>query len=156
MSSCFCSEWSFWLFLSKISKMSIMLIMLIVITSDLNDQSDHFKTLITQWLFNHCCYVILCERVLTSLRRILTNVHCKLIKASVLFSLDMLVTLLSSLKIHVCMNKTNETQIFFTIFQFSVTYLNKAYEIWLKLLSSSWILLCWHSIIHCFNLVLFI
>ncbi len=47
------------------SKMSIMLIMLIVITSDSSNQSDHFKTLITQWLFNHCCYVITCKRVLT-------------------------------------------------------------------------------------------
>ncbi len=42
-----------------------MLIMLIVITSDSSDQSDHFKTLITQWLFNHCCYVISYKRVLT-------------------------------------------------------------------------------------------
>ncbi len=25
-----------------------------------------FETLITQWLFNHCCYIILCERVLTN------------------------------------------------------------------------------------------
>ncbi len=39
--------------------------MLTVITSDSSDQSDHFKTLITQWLFNHCCYIILCEKVLT-------------------------------------------------------------------------------------------
>ncbi len=42
-----------------------MLIMLTVITSDSNDQSDHFKTLITQWLFNHCCYIISCKKVLT-------------------------------------------------------------------------------------------
>ncbi len=65
MSSHFCSEWSLWSFLSKMSKMSIMLIMLTVIISDSSDQNDHFKTLITQWLFNHCCYVITCERVLT-------------------------------------------------------------------------------------------
>ncbi len=47
------------------SKMSIMLIMLIMITLDSSDQSNHFKTLITQWLFNHCCYIISCKRVLT-------------------------------------------------------------------------------------------
>ncbi len=84
MSSCFCSEWSLWSFLSKMSEMNIMLIMLTVITSDSSDQSNHFKTLITQWLFNYCYYIISCEKVLT--------VHCKLIRASVLFSLDTLVT----------------------------------------------------------------
>ncbi len=36
------------------SKSSIMLIMLTVITSDSSNQSNHFKTLITQWLFNYC------------------------------------------------------------------------------------------------------
>ncbi len=66
MSSHLCSEWSFWSSSSKMSKMSIMLIMLTVITSDSNDQSNHFKTLITQWLFNYCCYVITCKRVLTN------------------------------------------------------------------------------------------
>ena len=45
--------------------MSIMLIMLTVITSDLSNQSDHFKILITQWLFYHCCYIISCKKVLT-------------------------------------------------------------------------------------------
>ncbi len=65
MSSCLCFEWSLRSFLSKMSEMSIMLIMLTVITSDSNDQSNHFKTLITQWLFNHCCYIISCKRVLT-------------------------------------------------------------------------------------------
>ncbi len=65
MSSCFCFEWSFWSFSSKMSEMSIMLIMLIVITSDSSNQSDHFKILITQWLFNHCCYIILYKKVLT-------------------------------------------------------------------------------------------
>ncbi len=65
MSSYFCSEWLFWSSLSKMSKMSIMLIMLTVIIFDSSDQSNHFKTLITQWLFNHCCYVITCKRVLT-------------------------------------------------------------------------------------------
>ncbi len=65
VSSRLCSEWSLRSFLSKMSKMSIMLVMLTVITSDSSDQSDHFETLITQWLFNHCCYVITCERVLT-------------------------------------------------------------------------------------------
>ena len=65
MSSHFCSEWSLWSFLSKMSKMSIMLIMLTVITSDSNDQNNHFEILITQWLFNHCCYIISCKRVLT-------------------------------------------------------------------------------------------
>ena len=49
-----------------------MLIMLTVITSDSSDQSDHFKTLITQWLFNHCCYIILCKKVLT-LRLLIDN-----------------------------------------------------------------------------------
>ncbi len=65
MSNYLCFEWSFWSSSSKMSKMSIMLIMLTVITSDLNNQSNHFKTLITQWLFNHCCYIISCKRVLT-------------------------------------------------------------------------------------------
>ncbi len=65
MSSYFCSEWSLWSFLSKMSKMSIMLIMLTVITSDSSNQSNHFEILITQWLFNHCCYIISCKRVLT-------------------------------------------------------------------------------------------
>ena len=65
MLSHLCSEWSFWSFLSKMSEMSIMLIMLTVITSDLSNQSDHFKILITQWLFNHCCYIISCKKVLT-------------------------------------------------------------------------------------------
>ena len=65
MSSHFCSEWSFWSFSSKMSEISIMLIMLTVITSDSSDQSNHFETLITQWLSNHCYYIILCERVLT-------------------------------------------------------------------------------------------
>ncbi len=54
MLSHFCSEWSFWSFLSKMSKMSIMLIMLTVITFNSSNQNNHFKTLITQWLFNHC------------------------------------------------------------------------------------------------------
>ncbi len=65
MSSHLCSEWSLWSSSSKVSKMSNTLIMLTVITSDLSNQSDHFKTLITQWLFNHCYYIIICERVLT-------------------------------------------------------------------------------------------
>ncbi len=65
VSSHLCSEWSLWSSSSKMSEMSIMLIMLTVITSDSSDQSDHFETLITQWLFNHCCYIISCERVLT-------------------------------------------------------------------------------------------
>ena len=65
VSSHLCSEWSLWSFSSKMSKMSIMLIMLTVITSDSSDQSDHFKILITQWLSDHCCYVITCKRVLT-------------------------------------------------------------------------------------------
>ncbi len=65
VSSRFCSEWSLWSFLSMMSKMSNTLVMFTVITSDSNDQSDHFKTLITQWLSNHCYYVISCERVLT-------------------------------------------------------------------------------------------
>ena len=34
------------------------------------------------------------------------------------------------------MNRINETQNFFTVFQFSVTCLNKAYEIQLELLLS--------------------
>ncbi len=55
VSSCLCSEWSLWSFSSKMSKLSIMLIMLTVITSDSSNQSDHFETLITQWLSNHCC-----------------------------------------------------------------------------------------------------
>jgi len=63
--------------------------------------------------------------------------HYELIKASALFNLDTLVTLLLSLKIHVHMNRINEKQIFFIVFQFSVTCLNKAYEIQLELLSSS-------------------
>ncbi len=66
MSSHLCSEWSLWSFLSKMSKVSNTLIMLIVITSDSSDQSNHFETLITQWLFNHCYYIINCERVLTT------------------------------------------------------------------------------------------
>ncbi len=65
VSSRLCSEWSLWSFSSKMSKMSIMLIMLTVITSDSSDQSNHFEILITQWLSNHCCYIISCERVLT-------------------------------------------------------------------------------------------
>ena len=73
-----------------------------------------------------------------------------------LINFDTFVTLLFPSKIHVCMNRTKETQFFFTVFQFSVTCLNKAYEIQLKLLSSSWILLCQHSIIHCLDLVSFI
>ncbi len=80
----------------------------------------------------------------------------KLQPCSVLFSLDTLITLFLSSKIHVRMNRTNETQKFFTVFQFSVTCLNKAYEIQLELLSSFWILLCWHSIIRHLNLVSFI
>ena len=64
MLSYFCSEWSFWSFLSKMSEISIMLIMLTVITSDSSDQSNHFEILITQWLFNHCCYIISCKKVL--------------------------------------------------------------------------------------------
>ncbi len=68
---------------------------------------------------------------------------------------DIFITLFFSLKIHVCMNRTNETQIF-TVFQFSVTCLNRTYEIQLKLLLISWILLYQHSIICYFNLVLFI
>ena len=66
MLSHLCSEWSFWSFLSKMSKLSIMLIMLFVITSDSSNQSDHFKILIIQWLFNHCCYIIAYEKILTS------------------------------------------------------------------------------------------
>ncbi len=62
MLSHFCSEWSFWSFLSKMSKMNIMLIMFTVITSDSSNQNDHFKILITQWLFNHCCYIISCKK----------------------------------------------------------------------------------------------
>ena len=65
MSSHLCSEWSLWSFSSKMSKVSIMLVMLTVITSDSSDQSDHFEILITQWLSNHCCYIISCKRVLT-------------------------------------------------------------------------------------------
>ncbi len=53
-----------------------------------------------------------------------------------LINSDTFVTLFLSLKIHVCMNRTNETQIF-TVFQFSVTCLNRVYEIQLELLSSS-------------------
>ncbi len=69
VSSHLCFEWSLWLFSSKMSKMSIMLIMLTVITSDSSDQSNHFEILITQWLSNHCCYVITCERVLTKVTK---------------------------------------------------------------------------------------
>ncbi len=69
MSSCLCSEWSLWSFSSKMSKVSIMLIMLTVITSDSSDQSNHFEILITQWLSNHFCYVITCERVLTKVTK---------------------------------------------------------------------------------------
>ncbi len=57
-----------------------------------------------------------------------------------LINSDTFITLFSSSKIHVCMNRTNETQTF-TVFQLSVTCLNKAYEIQLELFSSSWILL---------------
>jgi len=62
--------------------------------------------------------------------------HYELIKASVLFSFDTLITLFFSSKIHVHMNRINETQFFSTVFQFSVTCLNKVYEIQLKLLLS--------------------
>ncbi len=65
MSSHLCFEWLLQSSSSKMSKMSIMLIMLTVITSDSSNQNNHFKTLITQWLFNHCCYIISCKRVLT-------------------------------------------------------------------------------------------